>query len=99
MQKKTKFWPDSLLSVLVCGVQLCRWCAPCRELGPVLEEVTQGLQVDLAKVDVDFLSDLAMEHEVTSIPAVMAFSGGAKKAAFVGLRDKAFVTDFVKGIQ
>jgi thioredoxin 1 len=74
------------------------WCGPCKELGPLLEEVAEELQVDVAKVDVDILPDLALEHNITSIPAVIAFSGGAKIDGFVGLRDKQFLANFVKGI-
>ena len=53
-------------------------------------------QVDLAKVDIDLLPDLALSNNVTSIPAVQAFVGGAKKTGFVGVQDKQFLTDFVK---
>ncbi len=53
-------------------------------------------EVDLAKVDVDQFPDLAMTYGVTSIPAVHAFAGGIKKSSFVGVRDKQFLTDFVK---
>ena len=75
---------------------VCRWCEPCRILAPILEEVVESNAVDLARVNVDDLSELALKHEVTSIPAVIAFANGTKKASFVGVRDRQFVTDFVK---
>ena len=54
--------------------------------------------VDLAKVDVDVLSELAVEHEVTSIPAVVAFVNGTRTSSFVGTKDKQFLVDFVKEV-
>ena len=54
--------------------------------------------VDLARVDVDVLADLAMQYKVTSIPLVMTFSSGTNKSTFVGVKDKQFLTDFVKNL-
>ena len=81
-------------------VSLCSWCGPCKTLGPNLESaVTElGEKVDLAKVDVDILPELAMAHNVSSIPAVKAFVKGVKQAEFVGAQSKDFVTQFVKSV-
>ena len=42
------------------------WCGPCKVLAPKLSEVMNvfGDKADLAKVDIDELTDLAMEYEV-----------------------------------
>ena len=55
-------------------------------------------QVDLAKVDVDVLPNLALSYDVTSVPSVHVFVHGDRKTGFVGLKDKEFLTDFVKNI-
>ncbi len=62
------------------------WCAPCRQLGPVLERVAEehGNDVDLVKVDVDANSGIASAFGVQSIPAVKAFRDGAIVSEFVG---------------
>lgn len=60
------------------------------------EVVEESKAVDLAKVNVDDLSELALKHEVTSIPAVIAFSNGTKKSSFVGVKDRQFLMEFVK---
>ena len=47
---------------------LSRWCAPCKALTPKLDslvEESNGL-LELAKVDVDTNSDLALEYEVSA---------------------------------
>ncbi len=44
-----------------------RWCGPCQLLAPLLEKGVQETaagRVDLARVDVDQLSELALEYEV-----------------------------------
>ena len=54
------------------------WCAPCRALGPVLEQAVEAHQgeVVLAKVDVDANPRLQQRYGVRGIPAVKAFRHG-----------------------
>jgi putative thioredoxin len=62
------------------------WCAPCRILGPVLEEAVReaGGRLALARVDVEASPELAEEFAIQSIPAVKIFSGGKVVREFVG---------------
>jgi len=54
-----------------------RWCEPCKQLGPVLEELAAGAsgQWILAKVDIDANPQLAAELGVQEIPVVAALFG------------------------
>ena len=49
------------------------WCAPCRALAPVLEEVAQQYsgQVDVFKVNTETDPELAALFEVRGIPAIL----------------------------
>lgn len=62
------------------------WCAPCRQLGPVLESLAgeKGGAFLLAKIDVDSNPVTAQVLKAMSIPAVKAFAGGALVDEFTG---------------
>lgn len=62
------------------------WCAPCRMLGPVLEQAVRGAggRVALARVNVDAEPALAGRFAIRSIPAVKIFAGGRVVREFVG---------------
>ena len=72
------------------------WCAPCRQLAPIIEGIAERRagEVVLAKVDIDANPGLARQYEIMSIPAVKAFRDGAVVAGFEGLRPAASIESF-----
>jgi thioredoxin len=57
------------------------WCAPCKTLGPMLEEVHEkyherGLKV--VKLDVDQNREFSMENQITGVPSVLVYSEGKR---------------------
>lgn len=73
------------------------WCGPCRQLGPVLEEVVDatGGQVVLAKVNIDENPAVAQAFQVQSIPAVYAMKDGKVVNGFMGAQGHDAVKAFV----
>ena len=66
------------------------WCAPCRALGPVVEEIAgdfEGRAV-VGKVDVDVEQDLAREYGIRSIPTLLVFRNGEIADRVVGIAPK-----------
>jgi putative thioredoxin len=73
------------------------WCGPCRQLGPIIEQVvaeTEG-QVVLAKVNADENPQISAAFKVQGIPAVFALRDGKVVGDFVGARGEREVRAFV----
>ena len=45
------------------------WCGPCRQLGPIMEDLSS--QVVVKKVDVDSNPDLAQKYGIRNVPTVV----------------------------
>jgi len=75
------------------------WCAPCRMLAPVLEEIAQelGNKLKVAKVDVDANPTLAARYGIMSIPTLILFKNGKPVEKLVGYMPKARLLDSIKG--
>ena len=65
------------------------WCGPCRELGPVVDELAAELSdVKVAKINVDEERELAKKYRVFSIPTLVVIKGGEVVNKAVGARSK-----------
>ena len=54
------------------------WCGPCRQFAPVYEQASlHHPDVVFGKVDTEAEQSLAAAAQITSIPTLMAFSGGS----------------------
>ncbi len=62
------------------------WCAPCRMIGPLIEELaeTSGGKVKIAKLDVEQSKDISARYRVSSIPTIIAFKGGKESDRILG---------------
>jgi thioredoxin 1 len=66
------------------------WCAPCRMIAPVVEEVAQEMKgkVKVGKVNVDENALTASKYGVRGIPTLLLFKGGEIAAQRVGAASK-----------
>ena len=67
------------------------WCAPCRVMAPVLDEIASenGEKVLVARVDVDNNLALSNRLGIRDIPTLLIFRSGEVKERIVGLTSKA----------
>src|SRR3979411_2413223 len=72
-------------------------CAPCRQLGPVLEReaAKRAGKLELVKVDVDANPTVSRSYGIQGIPAVKAFREGRVVAEFVGAQPAAAAERFI----
>lgn len=73
------------------------WCAPCKQLAPILEEAVDATagKVVLVKVDVDANPEVAQAFQVQGIPAVYALRDRKVLNGFVGAQPRDAVEKFV----
>src|ERR1700676_3809890 len=76
------------------------WCAPCRQLGPVLEREAEKRsgKLELVKLDVDANPTISRSYGIQGIPAVKAFRGGRVVAEFVGAQPAPAVERFLDSL-
>lgn len=85
-------WKDEVLdaSLPVLVDFWAEWCAPCRAIAPVLEELANELagKLKIAKVNVDENPELASQFGIRSIPTLLLFQNGHARLQMVGALSK-----------
>lgn len=74
------------------------WCGPCRQMGPVLEEIAKEYagQIVVYKVNIDNARTLASSYGIRSIPAFLLIPAEGEPQMAVGSMPKA---EFKKRIE
>jgi len=67
------------------------WCAPCKMIAPMLEDLARDYagRVKIVKVNIDENQRTAMTWRVRSAPTLMLFKNGAVAATQIGAVSKA----------
>jgi thioredoxin 1 len=62
------------------------WCAPCKQLSPILDELaaTYDGKIDFVKLDTNANTSVPAQFGVLRIPTVLVFSGGEVVKQFMG---------------
>ena len=73
------------------------WCAPCKQLMPVLEKLAgeYGGAFLLAKVNADEMQGLSQQFGVRSLPTVMLMQNGQPVDGFTGAQTESFIRDML----
>ncbi len=69
------------------------WCAPCKMVAPVLDDLANEYdgKIKFTKVDVDTNPETAMKYGIRSIPTLLVFKGGSPVDQVVGAVPKAVI--------
>ena len=65
------------------------WCLPCKQFGPVMEQMGQSIPVQ--KINVDDQPDLATAYSVRNVPTVIIVKDGEIVNRMVGVQTPATV--------
>jgi thioredoxin 1 len=66
------------------------WCAPCRIVGPIVDELAKDYEgkLKVGKLNVDDNPETAGKYGVMSIPTIMLFKDGQPVKTMVGAQSK-----------
>jgi len=66
------------------------WCGPCKQVGPVVEDLARDYagRARMVKVDVDKNPKLSSRFSIRSIPTLMVFKDGEAFETMVGAQSK-----------
>lgn len=73
------------------------WCGPCLMLSPFIEEIeNERKDIKVVKIDVDQNQNLALQYNISSIPAVLIFNQGKVIDTIIGFHQK---QDYLKALK
>lgn len=66
------------------------WCAPCKALMPIVEELSNMVadKFTFVKIDINSLSELTSQYDVRTIPNLLVFKDGVKVSSKSGMSTK-----------
>jgi thioredoxin 1 len=73
------------------------WCAPCRMLSPIIEEIADAHpEIKVCKVNVEEAEDLAQEFNIMSIPTMLVFKDGKVVNKAVGVKPMRQILELIE---
>lgn len=76
------------------------WCAPCRMMAPILNDLAGELSgnTHIGKVNIEEHQSLANKFNVRSIPTLVLFKNGKEIKRFVGVKSKDYLASQLKNV-
>ena len=74
------------------------WCGPCKQIAPVLEELSLEFdgKIKIAKLDIDNNQDTAVRMGIRSIPTLMMYSNGEVVDMLMGAHPKTRIRKMIQ---
>jgi len=74
------------------------WCGPCRMIAPILEQIAEEYEgkLKVGKINVDEEQELAVKHNIASIPTLAVYKNGELVFSQSGAQSKDKIENMVK---
>ena len=76
------------------------WCAPCKLLEPIIDQLADQYdnKVKFGKVDVDSNPSISMNYGIRSIPTLLIFKSGEAVEQLIGAVPKKNISDKINSL-
>lgn len=76
------------------------WCAPCKQLGPIIDELskTYGDRMVFAKLDTNANPDVPMQQGVMALPTLQFFKNGQVVQSIQGGKPKGALVKAIESV-
>jgi thioredoxin 1 len=71
------------------------WCAPCKKVRPIVEEINKDSQIKFKVIDVDSEMDLVRAFEIKSVPTFIAIKDGEVIKRATGAKTQEELLEFI----
>ena len=73
------------------------WCGPCKQIGPILEEISSDYEgkLSVVKVNIDENPEIPTNYGIMSIPTLILFKNGKSVSSQIGLVEKSSLTKWL----
>jgi len=76
------------------------WCAPCRMMAPVLNEISEEINgAYIGKINIDEFQPVAAKYKVRNIPTMIIFKNGREADRIVGVKSKDYLIKQINKIK
>jgi thioredoxin 1 len=74
------------------------WCAPCKALTPVIEQIAQQYEgrARFVKMNVDDHNQVATKFNVRGLPTLIVFKNGAEAERVTGMKSKENISQMIE---
>lgn len=72
------------------------WCAPCKIIGPIFEQISTEIpDVSFIKVNIELFPEFAKQNNIRNVPTIIIFKNGTSSAKLIGFTSEQKLRDFI----